>query len=55
MKKNKIKEGLFITGKLFAKSTGIFSGLAVVAFLAGLGVNIALDAIERKERVNIKK
>lgn len=55
MKKNKLKETLFITGNLLSKATGIFSGLAVVAFLAGLGANIALDAVERKERNNFKK
>lgn len=55
MKPNKSKDFLFVTGNMLAKATGIFSGLAVVAFLAGLVVNIALDGVERKERGNIKK
>ena len=55
MKKNRLKEGLFITGNLLSKATGIFTRSAVVAFLAGLVANVALDAIERKERANIKK
>lgn len=55
MKKSKTKENLFIAGKGLAKLTGILSGLAVVAFLAGFGVHVALDVVERKERrVNIQ-
>ena len=50
MKKNtKTKENLFIAGKGLAKLTGILSGLAVVAFLAGFGIHVALDVVERKE------
>jgi len=55
MKQSKTKEVLFITGNLLSKVTGILAGTTVVAFLVGLGVNIALDGIERKERRNFKK
>lgn len=43
------KKGLFVTGRMFSKVTAIASAVSVLAFFAGLGANIALDSVERKE------
>lgn len=54
MKNKKFKEFLFITGQACEKVTSIAAGTTVIAFLCGLGVNILLDGVERKERSSKK-